>query len=129
MPSRSRPERGGRPAGHPRAARIVAQSHFDRVYQRGRKLVAAGLVAWALPSETGRSRLGLSVSRKVGGAIVRNRVKRVLREAFRQLAPPVAPPLDIVLVARPGRAPRTLDEARAALEPILRRLQPGPGGR
>ena len=120
MPSRRRPERAGPPRGLPRAARIAAQSHFDRVYRQGRKLVVPGLVAWALPSDGGRSRLGLSVSRKVGGAIQRNRVKRVLREAFRQLDAP-DPPLDLVLVARPGRAPTTLADARAALEQLLRR--------
>jgi ribonuclease P protein component len=121
MPSRKRPD-GGRPArGLPRPARITAQSHFDRVYRQGRKLVAPGLVAWVLPSETGRCRVGLSVSRKVGGAIQRNRVKRVLREAFRQLDVPPDPPLDLVLVARPGRAPQTLADARAALAHLLRR--------
>jgi ribonuclease P protein component len=128
MPSRSSPEPGRRRAGFPRAARIVAQLDFDRVYQHGRKFVAPGVVAWALPSPAGRSRIGLSVSRKVGGALVRNRVKRVLREAFRQLPTPPAPPVDLVLVARPGRAPQTLADARLALEQVLRRWSAPPGG-
>lgn len=121
MPSRKRPDGGRSPRGLPRAARITAQSHFDRVYRQGRKLVSPGLLAWVLPSDSGRSRVGLSVSRKVGGAIERNRVKRVLREAFRQLDVPPDPPLDLVLVARPGRAPRTLADARDALALLLRR--------
>lgn len=129
MPSRSSPEAGGRRAGFPREVRIVAQSHFDRVYQQGRKFVAPGVVAWALRSPSGRSRIGLSVSRKVGGAIVRNRVKRVLREAFRQLGTPPDPPLDLVLVARPGRAPQTLADARVALDQVLRRWNSPPVGR
>ena len=128
MPSRSSPESRGRRAGFPRAARIVAQSHFDRVYQQGRKFVAPGVVAWALSSPSGRSRIGLSVSRKVGGAIVRNRVKRVLREAFRQLATQPDPPVDLVLVARPGRAPQTLADARVALDQVLSRWNSPPGG-
>ena len=112
----------------PRTARLLSQAQFDRVYQQGRKLVAPGLVAWALPSGEPASRLGLSVSRKVGGAIARNRIKRVLREAFRQIETPPDPPLDLVLVARPGRAPQTLADARAALDQLLRRWQP-PGRR
>ena len=122
MPS-PRPSPDGR-GRLPRAARLLSQAQFDRVYQRGRKLVAPGLVAWALPSGEPLSRLGLSVSRKVGGAVERNRVKRVLREAFRQLETPPDPPLDLVLVARPGRAPQTLADAREALAQLLRRWQP-----
>jgi ribonuclease P protein component len=128
MQSRSSPEPRRPRAGFPRAARITAQSHFDRVYQQGRKFVAPSVVAWALPSPSGRSRIGLSVSRKVGGAIVRNRVKRVLREAFRQLEAPPDPPIDLVLVARPGRAPQTLADARTALEQVLRRWNAPPSG-
>lgn len=117
-----RPRRpdGGR-VRFPRTARLLSQAQFDRVYQQGRKLVGPGLVAWVLPSGAPSSRLGLSVSRKVGGAVARNRVKRVLREAFRQLETPPDPPLDLVLVARPGRAPQTLADARAALAQLLRR--------
>lgn len=121
MPSPRRPEGRRR---FSRSARLLSQAQFDRVYRQGRKLVAPGLVAWALPSGEPGSRLGLSVSRKVGGAIARNRVKRVLREAFRQIETPPDPPLDLVLVARPGRAPQTLADARAALAQLLRRWQP-----
>ena len=128
MPSRRRPDAGAPPAVLPRTARLLSQSQFDRVYRQGVKFVAPGVVAWALPSDSGRSRLGLSVSRKVGGAIVRNRVKRVLREAFRLVAVPPDPPLDLVLVARPGRAPQNLADARAMLGQVLRRWQAHPGG-
>ena len=54
--------------------------------------------------EEGPSRLGLAVPRSVGSAVVRNRVKRVLREAWRRLLPDVPAGHDYVLVARPGLA-------------------------
>jgi ribonuclease P protein component len=98
--------------GFPAAARVRRRSEFEELYARGSKLVESRLVAFIGPAADGRSRLGLSVSRKVGGAPRRNRVKRVLREAFRPLAPAWPEPIELVLVARPGTAPGSLAEAR-----------------
>jgi len=61
-------------------------------------------------SPTGSSRIGITVSRKVGGAVVRNRVKRLFREIFRYNRSALAPPLDLVLIARPGVDQRTTAE-------------------
>ena len=104
-------------------ARVRRRSEFEALYARGTKLVESRLVAFVAPSAEGarRSRLGLSVSRKVGDAPRRNRVKRVLREAFRQLSPEWSEPLDLVLVARPGSAPSSLAEARESLQRLRER--------
>jgi ribonuclease P protein component len=117
MPSRPVAERG-----HPAEARLRSKAQIDRVFREGRKVVQSGLVAWMAPTSPPgtRCRLGLSVSRRVGNAVERNRVKRVLREAFRSVTLPEAP-LDIVFIARPGRAPATLAAARASLEAVLAR--------
>ncbi len=56
-------------------------------------------MAYAFPNDDG-PRLGVAVSRKVGGAVIRNRLKRQLRDAFEEMSTP--PPMDVVLVARPG---------------------------
>jgi len=88
--------------------RLTRSAEFDAVYRRGRSAASRHLVAYAFPSEQDETRLGIAVSRKVGGAVVRNKLKRQLREAFdANPTPPVR--LDIVLVARPG-----LDTAVAA---------------
>lgn len=93
------------PAGSQGRGRLTRSAEFDAVYRRGRSAASRHLVAYAFPSERDETRLGVAVSRKVGNAVVRNRLKRQLREAFAAIEPPPAG-LDVVLVARPG-----LDEA------------------
>jgi ribonuclease P protein component len=107
----------------PRAARLLSRGHFDRVFKQGRKVVDRRLVVWIVPSPEGatHSRVGLSVSRKVGNAVQRNRVKRLLREAYRRAARDISPPLDMVILARPAAPPTTLPEARRSLDRVLRR--------
>ncbi|MGQ0554243.1 MAG: ribonuclease P protein component [Planctomycetota bacterium] len=124
MPAAQRPEQpcAGQPFG--RAQRLSARADLQRVFQQGNKLVDRGLVLLYAPAppDWPSSRLGLSVSRRIGGAPARNRVKRVLREAFRRLGPQIQPPLDVILIARAGSAPRSLAEALAAFERCLPRL-------
>jgi len=83
--------------------RLSRSAEFERVYRRGRSRGNRWLVLHAFPRAEGDgARLGLSVGRKVGGAVERARVKRVLREAFWSRADALDDEQDYVIVARPA---------------------------
>lgn len=88
----------------PKRRRLSRSGEFDRVYRDGSSHATRHLVLYSFPrkeDEQREVRLGVSVSRKVGGAVERNKVKRTMREAFWSVSDGVPPRHDFVLVARP----------------------------
>ena len=106
--------------GKPRHLRQNAE--FQAVYKKGRRVSAATLtLVWLKQDPPGSVRLGLSVSRKVGKAHDRNRLKRRLREIFRLQASALAPGHDLVLVAKPGVPARAFLPLREEVLGLFRR--------
>jgi ribonuclease P protein component len=84
-----------------KAAHLRRRREFLAVQQRGARVFAGDVVVLALDSGGRQPRIGITVSSKVANAVVRNRVRRWAREAFRSVAASL-PPVDLVLIARPG---------------------------
>ena len=89
--------------------------------QRGRKLYAGEVLVLALDAGRARPRIGITVSSKIANAVGRNRVKRWVREAFRGMQAEL-PPVDLVVVARPGALTMGVAGARRALAAARDRL-------
>ena len=103
--------------GFPKSLHIRKQPAFDHVHQNGSHAADSVLVVLTAANDLKHSRLGLSVSRKVGNAVVRNRWKRLIREAFRKQQNAVPQGFDFVVRPRRGAQP----DARA-IERSLPRL-------
>src|SRR5204862_7863195 len=116
-------ERGGRRRS--RRQRLSRSAEFDRVYREGRSHANRYLVVYSFPREGDdqtEPRLGVSVGRKVGGAVERNRVKRLLRDAFWSVADELPDGHDFVVVARPEAGELASREGEAGIERALREL-------
>jgi ribonuclease P protein component len=105
-----------------RSARIGPSGDFARLRLQGQRMVLGCLIAnWQRLPEGAKPRLGVVTSRKIGGAVERNRARRLLRESFRQHQQDLAQPVEIILVARNSIAGRTFAEVEQDYLTTLRR--------
>jgi ribonuclease P protein component len=111
--------RGAPPAGSkfPKSARLLKHSDFQRVYEKGARQFSGSLTVFYLERESGtasRPRVGITVSRVLGGAVQRNRIRRRMREAVRSCLPMLNGPLDVVI--NPKKAVLKIDFAALVAE-------------
>lgn len=90
-----------KPRAFPRAHRLAGEIAFAAVYAAGAKKYRGPLVAYSKPNGLPQYRWGLSVSRRVGNAVRRNRIKRLLRESIRLIQGDFPGGYDIIVVVRP----------------------------
>lgn len=109
-----------------RERRVRSRSEFQRIQREGRRVTTPSFVLLlaAREADGAAARLGITASKRVGNAVVRNRVKRVVREAFRRSGTLFEPDLDVVVIARAAAAAlqpaQVLDEWRAAQRRLLK---------
>jgi ribonuclease P protein component len=107
----------------PRASRLRLKREFEAVFDEGSRTATRELVAWHTRGADGARKLGLMVSKKTGGAVKRNRLKRLLREAFRLTSRELKEGTRLIIYPKAGCAMDNLAQARAALGDIRRRAR------
>jgi ribonuclease P protein component len=95
---------------------LAKRRDFELVFKEGLSAAAKYLVLYARPNEMSWNRLGLSVSKKIGKAVIRNRVKRLLRESVRKVLGDSSQHYDVVIVVRKAAA-------EAKLENFIREIE------
>lgn len=111
----------------PRSARMITPQDFKRVYGRGRRLAGEFVLIVAHARREAGHRLGLSVSRDHGRAVRRNKIRRILREAFRLERPTLPGQYDVVLIPRTPGARYPLAALRRELAALIARIDGGEG--
>ena len=102
----------------PKAARVRKRRDFLSARGRGRKTATPHFLVVRTPAPAGMARLGITVTRKVGNAVVRNRIKRGIREAFRH-SRGALPGDDYIVIARRGSPDLTARDVAAELTPVF----------
>ncbi|XXF78170.1 ribonuclease P protein component [Myxococcaceae bacterium GXIMD 01537] len=107
----------------PKALRLLTRREFLQVQEGGQKLPSDSLLALVKRNGRAHTRLGLTISSKVGNAVVRVRLRRHLRELFRKRRGQWPPGLDVVLVVRTSAAQASFADLARAFDGVTRKLQ------
>lgn len=96
---------------------------FVRIYKKGKFFVGKYIVIYVLKNRLGTNRLGITVNKKVGKSVIRNRTKRLVRESYRLYENYIPAGLDIVFVARSVETEYGLAEIRREMKFLLKKVQ------
>ena len=102
-----------------RDERILKRKDFSAAYNLGKRLSSKNFIIFLYPNQTGMRRLGITVSKKIGESVQRNRIKRLLREFFRLNKDRLPAGQDIVVVSRRDTSAKKYEEVRRELEGLL----------
>jgi len=102
---------------------IKKNSDFQTVFEKGHSIVSRYLVVYFLPKPQEKTRFGICVGKKLGKAVTRNRLKRILREAIQRLDADQIPEGDLVLVGRQRLIDASLTEVTIQLQSVLLKLR------
>ena len=106
----------------PHRHRIVRSTDYRAIYNTGKKIHTDKFVLFGRENDKGHARLGITVSRKIGCASIRNRVKRLFREIFRRSATEIPDNFDIVVNAKSGCAKAGFTELREEFIAAAKRM-------
>ena len=104
----------------PKERRVRKRSEYLRLQRVARRRGSGRLVVLTARSRHPHSRLGVTTSRRVGNAVVRNRIKRLVREIFRKSQHDIVPPQDVLVIARPEAAAATYADLQHEIVRALR---------
>lgn len=125
--STARESSESKPYGLPRSSRVLGHREFRRIYARGSRAEGKHLVVVAYKRAVPDHRLGLSVSKANGCAVIRNKIKRIFREAFRLERPTLPGQYDLILIPKQRPGKYLLDEVRVELRKLVDRIDSGKG--
>ena len=101
--------------------RIKKNEDFQKVFKRGKSFANRQFVVYSMPKEGQKEfRIGLSVSKKLGNAVLRNQIKRYIRQTFLEIKDEVRQDMDYVIIARHSAATLNFLETKESLQHVLR---------
>ncbi|TQR20019.1 ribonuclease P protein component [Psychrobacillus vulpis] len=103
-----------------KSQRVKKNEEFQAIFKNGKSFANRQFVVYCLENEQAYFRVGLSVSKKVGNAVVRNRIKRYIRQTFLELTDQIYPNMDYIIIARNPAAKLDFHETKKSLEHVMK---------
>ncbi|MGG3891130.1 ribonuclease P protein component [Metabacillus fastidiosus] len=103
--------------------RIKKNEDFQKIFKQGKSMANRQFVIYFLEREESELRIGLSVSKKIGNAVTRNRVKRLIRQVFLEEKERIVNNKDFIIIARKPAAEMSYDEVKSSLNHLFKKMK------